>query len=177
MATAKKLAGELGVEDALDDGVYQRLNNNRDNRDSLLSIVSDSYRMLNRYLKENDREEISALVIAGGWVEGLYIACTHYTEGNEMLGKRIAEQKYVLSDLMGLMETYKETELLSDVIADLESLQSTYDSVELKKGKTETFKDESGTMVIGGSSSYSLSEEDVAAITAKVNEIRSNYIQ
>lgn len=177
VAVAKKLASELGVEDALDDKVYQRLNDNKDNRDSLLMIVSDSYRMLNRYLKENDREEISALVIAGGWVEGLYIACASYTPGNEQLGKRIAEQKYVLNDLMGLISTYGDSETLSDITADLEGLKESFTAVELSKGKTETFTDESGTMIIGGESSYSISEEAVADITAKVNEIRSKYIQ
>jgi hypothetical protein len=177
VATAKKLSGELGVEDALDDNVYQRLNDNRDDRDSLLSIVSDSYRMLNRYLRENAREEISALVITGGWVEGLYIACKHYSEENEQLAKRIAEQKYVLSDLMGLLSTYEDKEILSDVIADMADLDSAFDSVELNKGKTETSTGENGIMVIGGESSYSITAEDVAAISAKIESIRANYIQ
>lgn len=177
VATAKKLSGELGVEDALDDNVYQRLNDNRDDRDSLLSIVSDSYRMLNRYLKENDREEISALVIAGGWVEGLYIACEHYTPDNELLAKRIAEQKYVLSDLISLMDTYSSKEILSDIIADMNDLLSAFDAVELNRGKTETSTDDNGIMVIGGESSYSITPEAVGTISAKVESIRANYIQ
>jgi hypothetical protein len=177
VAAAKKLSKELGVEDALDDNILNRLHQNSENRDSLLTLVSESYRMLNLYLKENDREEISALVVAGGWVEGLYIACKHYTPGNEQLAKRIAEQKYVLSDLLSLLSTYEEKEILSDIIADLNALMGSYETVELKKGKTETSTDDNGIMVIGGSSSYSITPEDVATISAKIESIRANYIQ
>ena len=46
-----------------------------------------------------------------------------------------------------------------------------------KKGKTETSTDDNGIMVIGGSSSYSITPENVATISAKIESIRANYIQ
>ena len=56
-------------------------------------------------------------------------------------------------------------------------LLTTFDSVELNKGKTETSTGENGIMVIGGESSYSITAEDVATISAKIESIRANYIQ
>ena len=133
-ATVKKLASELGVEGAIDDDLYQRLQENSQNKDSLLTIVSNSYNDLDAYLKENDRQEISALVIAGGWLEGMYLACAHYTEGNDLLRQRIAEQKYVLSDLISLMESYNKPDALSGIILELSDLNASFEKVDIQKG-------------------------------------------
>lgn len=176
-AAVKKLAKELGVEGAIDDDLYQRLEDNRHNRDSMLTIVSNSYNDLDAYLKENDRQEVSALVIAGGWLEGMYLACAHHTSGNDLLRDRIAEQKYVLGDLINLMDSYNKDEALTGIMSDLSDLNSLFDKVEIQKGKTETSEDESGTMVIGGKSTISLSEEVLGEISAKITEIRTKSIQ
>lgn len=176
-AAVKKLAKELGVEGAIDDDLYQRLQDNQQNKDSLLTIVSNSYNDLDAYLKENDRQEISALVIAGGWLEGMYLACAHYTPGNDLLRERIAEQKYVLDDLINLMQSYDKADALSGIMSDLSELKASYDKVDIQKGKTETSQDESGTMVIGGARTVSMSDDVLAEITTKIQEIRTKSIQ
>ncbi len=72
-------------------------------RDALLDIISETYWNVDAYLKENDRDNISALMIAGGWVEGLYIATqVASTNDSPELRQRIAEQKLSLNDLIGL---------------------------------------------------------------------------
>lgn len=177
LSATQKLAKDLGVEDAIDNGVYERMNNNMENRDSLLQIVSEAYWSLNGYLKKDGREEISALVIAGGWVEGLHLACSHLTPENTELKDRIAEQKYALKDLIALMKTYEDKEVLTSVIADLESVQAIFDGIKINKGKTETSQDESGTTVIGGSQSIEMSDEQLAEVATKISEMRSAYIQ
>lgn len=177
LSATQKLARDLGVEDAIDNKVIERMNNNTENRDSLLQIMSEAYWSLNGYLKKDGREEISGLVIAGGWVEGLHLACSHLTPDNEGLKERIAEQKYALKDLIALLKTYEGKEVLNSVVADLESVQAIFDGIKINKGKTETSQDESGTTVIGGSSSIEMSDEQLAEVAAKISEMRSQYIQ
>ncbi len=177
LSAARGLAKDLGVEDAIDNKIIERVNDNRNNRDSLMHIVSDAYWSLNGYLKEGGREEVSALVIAGGWIEALYLASTHVSEGNDELKKRIAEQKYSLKDLINLLESYDNAEDLQEVLVDLKEIQGIFNSVEIKKGKTETSKDENGTMVIGGASTIDMPDETLQAIVAKIHEVRSKYIQ
>lgn len=177
LSAARGLAKDLGVEDAIDNKIIERVNDNRDNRDSLMHIVSDAYWSLNGYLKEGGREEVSALVIAGGWIEGLYLATTHVSDDNAELKQRIAEQKYSLKDLIKLLESYDNAEELSEVLADLKEIQGIFNSVEIKKAKTETSKDENGTMVIGGASTVEMPDETLQAVVSKINEVRSKYIQ
>lgn len=176
LSAAQKLARSLGVEKAIGDEIIERINANKDNRDSLLAIVSEAYWSLNGYLKEGDREAVSALVIAGGWVEGLYLASQHMTDDNAELKQRIAEQKYSLKDLLGLLNSYPD-ESLTSVKEDLMAIESIFSNVDINKGKTETSEDESGTMVIGGESSVTIDDATLAEVVAKVNEIRNKYIQ
>jgi tRNA splicing endonuclease len=177
LSAARGLAKKLNVEDAIDNNIIERVNENRNNRDSLLTIVSDAYWSLNGYLKEGEREEVSALVIVGGWIEGLYLATSHATPDNEALNQRIAEQKYSLKDLIALVSSYENAEDLAPVKADLMEIQALFDQVEINKEKTETSKDESGTMVIGGASSTNVSDATMESIQAKIQEVRNQYIQ
>jgi len=172
-----ELAEKLDVEAALESGVIERIKDNRENQDSLMMILTETYWTINAYLKENQvQEEISALVIAGGWMEGLHLAGKHYTPGNTKIRERIAEQKYALKNLCDLMDTYKSS-VLTDLKADLNELQGIFDSVEIIKGKTTKGKDSSGTLVIGGKREVSMDDETLDKLLRKTEEIRNKYIK
>ena len=66
--SAKKLADELGVSGAFDAQTINRFTKNLGNRDSMLVLVGVAYRSSDAYLKNNDRNDVSGLVLAGGWV-------------------------------------------------------------------------------------------------------------
>ena len=176
LAAAQKLARQMGVDDALKNDMLERLQSNQDSRDSLLAIVSEAYTDLNGYLKENNRVEISALVISGGWIEALYLS-TKYSAGNEPIKKRIAEQKYSLDELIKYFDKFGEVESLKEMKADLLSLQKLYaEATTTAAGATTTSKDAKGTVVIGNSASVSLSDETLKKIETLVTQIRSKYI-
>jgi DNA-directed RNA polymerase subunit F len=176
LAAAQKLARQMGVDDALKNDMLERLQTNQDSRDSLLAIVSEAYTDLNGYLKENNRVEISALVISGGWIEALYLS-TKYSAGNDQIKKRIAEQKYSLDELLKYFDKFGEIESLKEMKADLISLQKLYgEATTTAPGATTTSKDAKGTVVIGNSASVSLSDETLKKIETLVTQIRSKYI-
>jgi len=181
LSCAKQLADKLGVTSAFSNETMDRIEGNIENRDSLLDIISDSFYTLDAYLKENDRQNISALVITGGWIEGLYLATSIAASQDEVpedLKKRIADQKYSLGDLLELVKSYQVNGGLNDIIADLESLKKIYDEVDIDVEAGEVTTDEAtGVTVIGGSAKYELSDEQLAAITDRVREIRTSYIQ
>ncbi|MDG1261635.1 MAG: hypothetical protein P8O05_07725 [Flavobacteriales bacterium] len=175
-SATKALAEDLGVGGVIDDNLITRVEANKEQKDSLLSIVSDTFWSLNAKFKDDGMEDYSALLIAGGWIEGLYLASNH-VEGNDELRTRIAEQKYSLDDLVKLIGTYDNQDNLADMKADLEALQSVFADVEINKSKTETSKAENGTTVIGGASSVTMSDETLAAVISKITELRAKYIQ
>ncbi|HMZ50405.1 MAG TPA: hypothetical protein PLP28_15580, partial [Flavobacteriales bacterium] len=100
-ACAQNLAKRLDVANAFGQETVDRMEKNRNDRDSLLDIISSTYWDVDAYLKDNGRDNISALMIAGGWVEGLYMATqVCKTHDTPELRQRIADE--VLHHLVGV---------------------------------------------------------------------------
>lgn len=174
---ARRLADKLGVTSAFNDSTMQLMEQHQNDREKLLDIISETYWDMDRYLKVNERENISALMIAGGWVEGLYIA-TQVAGSNaspELL-QRIAEQKLSLTDLQALLDTYGDEPTLTGVRDDLKAIAALYADVQAGGGGV-TAKQENGVTVIGAEGgSATLSPAQLKAITEKVAAVRNNYI-
>src|ERR1051325_4096673 len=135
MQCTAKLSKALGVATAFNDETMKRLDANKGNHDSLMSIITDSYEETDDYLKENQRGSISALMITGGWVEALYVG-TRMAEKtkNDELKTRLAEQKQSLQSLYKLLEMYKGEDGVDPVLTKLGELKTVYDGINLSSG-------------------------------------------
>jgi hypothetical protein len=179
LSCTKKLADKLGVTKAFDENTIERMEANVENRDSLLNIVSETYYMLDGYLKENGRDHISAMVIAAGWVEGLYLATTIAERGgsdNEKLMQRIAEQKLSLDNLRELVKAYNKDDQLNDILGDLEKINTAFRDVKIEKEKATVNTGSDGVATIGGKTNTSISAESLKEISEIVSDIRTRYI-
>jgi hypothetical protein len=175
---AQQLSKKLGVDNAFNEQVVSRLEQNRNNRDSLLSIISETYWQVDGYLKENQRDNISALMIAGGWVEGLYIASQVAAQHDTPeLRQRIAEQKLPLIDLLELVKTYSPDDpAVASVQTDLEKLTDLFKDVVTPTGAA-TVTQENGVAVIGGGApTAALTDAQMKSIHEAVTAIRNAYI-
>jgi hypothetical protein len=56
-------------------------------------------------------------------------------------------------------------------------MQAIFAEVQIIKGKTETSKDDNGTMVIGGAKQVTMSDETLQKVIAATQEVRAKYIQ
>lgn len=175
---AKKLADKLGVIHAFNDSTLEAMESNMNDREALLDIISETYWSMDAYLKENERENISALMVAGGWVEGLYIA-TQVAKVNDSpeLRQRIAEQKLSLNELIGLVGTYEGDDAsIQGVRQDLDALAAAFAGVNVGGGEA-VLTEENGVAVIGGSgTTAALTDEQLKAIRETAATIRNNYI-
>ncbi|MFQ5335013.1 MAG: hypothetical protein ACE5DN_02955 [Flavobacteriales bacterium] len=180
MAVVKKLCEDLGISSAFSSATMERLEANKDNQDSVEQIVADAYLIANSYLKENEREDASAMILAGGWAEGLYIA-THLINQdnpNEDLMLMVGEQKYSLENLIALLGSYQNGNV-EDILQDMNALMEIYNKVE-EVGQTDvqqTTNAEEKITVIGGGSEIQLNPETLKQITEKITEIRNSYIE
>jgi hypothetical protein len=127
----KIMATDLGLTSAFSPSLFERIENNIDNKDSLLFIMSNTYRDVDIYLKENDREREGALVLAGGWVEAMYLLTQLSAETkNETLITRVGESKQPLENLIKILSPYyNESTDIKDIIDDLIELANEFDGV------------------------------------------------
>jgi len=180
LSAIKKLSDGLGIPRSKGSITMGKLEENIDNRDSLLTVISDTYANADLYLKENDRGSTAAKIILGGWIEALYIA-TNIMDSinpNKEIMERIAEQKYSLYNLIELLSLYKEQDDIAVHLMSLDELKEDYDKIEiiLTKGDIDTDVDNK-TTTINSDAEIKVSYEDIKQIAFTVGEIRNKIVK
>ena len=69
------LAKQIHLDAVINESTKHRVEYNLDNRDSMQVIIGSTFWKMETIMKENDRDALSSLIVAGGWLEGLYLAC------------------------------------------------------------------------------------------------------
>lgn len=122
------LAKRIGVSNSFDENMGDRMTNNQENRDSTLSIISEAFKSADVTLRKNNRPGTSTLLVAGAWVEGIYIACQTAKETNsELIVKEIFLQKESLINLIELVKTSSISDEVNYISTDLSAIKSIYD--------------------------------------------------
>ncbi|MDW8159523.1 MAG: hypothetical protein RML72_11710, partial [Bacteroidia bacterium] len=99
--SVSRLAEDIGVGNVFNKQLKARIDENQENRDSLEKIFAETFAKLRTELKKKNQEHILALMFAGGWIEGLYLATEIWKlNPNSELAFRIAEQKGLLEDIL-----------------------------------------------------------------------------
>ena len=175
----KKLSDNLGIPQEHGGVAAERLESNLENRDSLLTIISQIYSNADHYLKQNERGNIASLIIMGGWIEALYIATqiASLPGDNKILLESIAEQKLSLENLIGLLSDYKDDEIVSLYIPKLQKLQESYKDVEIiQTTNTVTTDKKTGITIIDNETTINISNESFIEIMTQISEIRNSII-
>ncbi len=178
LSATKRLADDLGILNAVDQSYIKRMENNINSRDSLMEIISETFMNSNAFLKENKRPELAAIVLAGGWVEGLYIATqiTKNTSENQELRDRIIDQRLSLTTLLALLDKYKNDENIKIISDDFKKIQKIYDNIDVNTSKIKAVVDEeSNVTTLESTTSSTFSEDDFVVLSNLVSEIRNNY--
>lgn len=177
MNSAKKLADQLGVTAAFDVETIERIERNLNNRDSLMNIINDSYWIADAHLKENQQDYLSAMIIAGGWIEGLYLgsATLRKDKPSAAIMKTIADQKYSMDNLIGLMDLYNHEETVK-LKTKLLTLKASFDKITEKTTETSV-KNDGDIAEIGGGSTLEYTPETIMEIATNVKTIRDEIIE
>jgi hypothetical protein len=126
-----KLIDELQIG-SFDENLVDKVEANIDNVDSLITLISDSFHRTYEYLTTNEQDELSILVMAGSWIEALYITTqiSIISADNTEIVEIINEQSVSLDKLLEIMVPVSESEQTSEVFKGLVVLQEIYRSAE-----------------------------------------------
>lgn len=134
-----KLADELGVGQFFDKETITRFSSDKNNFDSLIFLSIDSYSRIERYLKEENRAHLSALMIIGVWIEGQYLATRVVKQSpDKILKDRIGEQKLILNDLIMLASPYCDrSPEFRELCNDLREINDSYRDIKITYTKAD----------------------------------------
>lgn len=177
----KSLSDELDILSSFTEEMVDRVENNMSNKDSLLYIISNTYRSADTYLKENNREDIGVLILAGGWIESLNFMCSIAAENptHSEIVTRIGEQKHPLDNLIKILSPYyNKTDEYTGLIDGLIDLAYEFDGIETKYTYEEPDIDvENKLTVINSKSEIIFSPDQLKTIAKKVSGIRAKIIE
>jgi hypothetical protein len=124
----RELLTDLEIEAGFNDDMAERIENNIDNVDSLIIIISDSFVKTYNYLASNEQDDMSILVMAGSWVEALYITTqiSLISKDNSEIIEIIANQNSSLETLLEVMAPIRVIDTGADIYEGLSELHEIY---------------------------------------------------
>ncbi len=178
LSSVKKLSDELGLSSAFGVETMKRFQENMSNKDSMMVLVGLAYREGDAFLKENKRNDISGLILVGGWIESLNFAISvNKTKSNEEIKRRIADQKRALNSIIKLLSQYETKGDYAGLIDELKDLSKVYDGIEYKfvSEKSETDA-ATKTTTINSHTDVVFTKEQLDLITTKVESISKKIV-
>lgn len=176
LTSARALADHLGVTSTFDATLLERFEGNLDSRDSLASIIDEGIGRTDEFLRNDDRKDVAALVLAGSFIEGLYIATSLVKNYPTDLPKEqrdlllaglvriILQQEEPLGNLIELLKTLDQDDMVSGLVADLEGLKANYEQLDVQE------------KISSGQGGELMEDETLGEITNQVESIRSEII-
>jgi len=178
MAAIKKLAMQLGLLNTVKPADIKRMEENIGDKTEIMQIISETFLKNDAYLKENNRTEIAAIVVIGGWVESLYIACELANKSNfqnNELRELIVDQRHSLNNIMAMLESYKEHPDVKELYLQMADLLKLFES--LCKESVVAVKDKKTNQTIIKSVGIDCSsKENVKLIFTKLLKIRTSIV-
>lgn len=180
MNAAKEMADGLGILDAIDANTIDRLEENINNRDAIMDIISETFMNSSSFLTENERPALASIVLVGGWIEGLYIATNLVgddpIEDNKLV-ERIVDQKLSFNIVLALLEDNKDNTDIAGIIEDINDLKETFDKITITTSKIQAVPDEeSNVTVLKSESTIDITPEIFSELQEKVMALRTNFI-
>lgn len=175
--TAMRMSERLQVTTNLNEKDKERISKNVGNPDSLVAISNDLYLSSFDNLDANGRGADLSLMLAGGWVESLYLMSNSVKdfEKDKAAAERIADQKASLDNLIEYMSKHEDNADVKATLTQLRELKGLFDALATSK-QDGGMKTTNGKRVLGGGNKTSITKEQFEAIKAKVTELRNGFI-
>jgi hypothetical protein len=172
------MSEKLGIPDHYFKDILQAFEKFRDDKDSLTRLAGEIYERTDKYLNENKKESYAALIITGGWIEALYIACRIYQSDpdNMDIVDRIGEQKYSLNTLISLLNNYQDDLFITEKILMLKQLKMSYDKIEIFYNEQSFKVDTVNDLISASDYVIEITPEIVTEIAAIIDDIRSRIV-
>ncbi len=173
--TVKQLGDQIGVSSAIKPELLKRLEGNLNNSDSLAVITDDLYFSSFETLETGKQGQTLSLVVAGGWIESLFIATNlSKYEDKSPIVERLADQKYTLDNLVEFLKKYESDADVASVLKQFTELQSEFNKIGEKEVETSTSKNKK---VLGGGKELVITEAQYKSLVEKIKSVRNSYTQ
>ncbi|MGL1887388.1 MAG: hypothetical protein OCD76_12815 [Reichenbachiella sp.] len=139
LKVSKQLIDGLEIPGVFNEAMVARVEENIDNQDSLILIITESFYNTYEQLNQTGQDKISFLVVTGSWIEGLYITTQLAVSSNydPKIMSIIADQKNAADILAKSALQYGDDKDVSSIMPLLNFMKLAYEGVDTAVGITE----------------------------------------
>jgi hypothetical protein len=181
MNAAKKMADGLGILDAIKEEDINKLEENINNSEVIMDVVSQTFMNSNTYLEDNGQPATAAIVLVGGWIEGLYIS-TQLVDmkefnGNKLVAK-IIDQKLSIDILIDLLNSSKGNPSIDGLLPQVQKLKTVFDKIKLTTSAVRPEYDAaSNTTILKSEVKTDMTQDIFIELSKTVAEIRNSFVK
>ena len=178
LSDCKKLGDQLGLSGSFETSFIEKFETNLNNKDSLTRLIDATINESHVYLQNTERAHLSAMLLTGSMVEGLYISTElinrYPSEGlteeirNAVLTdliRVILEQYKTVNVLMEMINDLQPTDQLNTIKSDLEALTAEYEKLDIE----DKIENNQGSLVF--------KDEHLKEISTIVTKMRNEITQ
>jgi hypothetical protein len=175
----KELVNSLGLLEAINEESLKKIETREFEPDTILHFIANSYRDLNSFAQSQHKQNLSALIITGGWIESFYLL-TEMQNLNENLNLTflIAEHKFALDNLIKVLSPFYGTnQQFQELIDKLVDLAYDLDAVEYEYKFSQAFTNEEKKLtIVKSTSNITFGREQLESMSQKIKSIRNNIL-
>lgn len=181
MNAAKKMADGLGILKAIEQSQIDKLEENINNKEVIIDLVSTTFMNSNSYLEENQQPAIAAMVLVGGWIEGLYISTQLVDmkdfDGNKLVG-RIISQKLSIDILFKLLNRSASDPAVTELIGQVEKLRTVFNKINITSSPIKPeFDETSKSTYLKSEVKSDMTPATFKELSATVSDIRATFVK
>ncbi len=181
LMAVKTLADGIRVGQFFDFNALHRMATSSANLDTLMEMSVTSFNKMDSYLRDQNRSNVSSLIITGAWIEGLYIAANVVKETNDKdLSIRIAEQKHIINILEIILGNYANEPNFAELVSDMEKLKKAYSNIKITTELGEPKRIEKDGILIVIQDEISIvnyTDDDLKNIIVIIDELRNKIVK
>lgn len=180
MEAAKKMADGLGILNAIPQESMDKLEENINNSEVIMEVVSETFMNSNSYLEDNGQPATAAMVLVGGWIEGLYISTqlvdTKDISSNKLV-TRIIDQKLSIDILLELLKGSKGNPAVDELMVQVTKLKTVFDKINMTTTPVRPEYDQaSNTTVLKSEVKTDMTSSVFQELSTVVAEIRKSFV-
>lgn len=177
--TVRDLSQKINIYKFFDESIYDRIQNNLANKDSINEILKTMYYDITDLLQSTNRNNIHALIASGALIEALYLSTMNVKTFAEYkpIATKIFEQKYVIANFYEFAWQYKKDPNVREVLILLHKFKTILGSSESETTEKTVEKDQNNHLVIGGGDDIIVTEKKFDEFRQNVTAIRKGIVE
>lgn len=173
--SAKSLADGLGIIGSFDLELLKQFEDNISNKDSVTRLLDRTVKESEQYLRDDNRNKLSAMVVAGSFIEGLSISTgVVKTYPKDLLPtdaknliltpiiQLVLKQKGSVSQLLKMLNVVEQDDNIKAIVTDLKALEAEYAAINIDE------------QIKSNKANLALSDKNLVEITNIVERLRKS---